>query len=143
MTLSNIRTRIESAAKGFDHLSGPQQELLDAILAQFDTTTSSKTMVDNDGNLLVWCNYHNQYEPAELFDTKTTKTGREAYKASCREGEKERRHLRSKKRKAEHLVTQALVKGLIDADEATELLRSVEAGNYDDVIGHITAIKEA
>jgi len=73
-------------------------KLIDDIIAKLAagiSTQQPKTIIDDEGNELVWCNYHNEYEPADRFKTKSN--GK--YKSNCEEGEKAVRKYRAQNRK--------------------------------------------
>ena len=133
MTKTEALNKIHEATAKFEKLSGPQTELLDAIMEQFNTQEHPKTKVDDNGNTLVWCNFHKQYESAELFATRTDKNGHTKYKANCKEATQLINKTKRLRKTLDSKIVWGLRNGKLTADEVTELLNELDKvpENYD------------
>ena len=129
MTKTQALSKIHEATAKFEKLSGPQTELLDAIMEQFNTQEHPK--VDEAGN--VWCNFHKQYEPAELFATRMDKNGNIKYKANCKEATQLINKTKRLKKTLDSKIVWGLRNGKLTADEVAELLNELDKvpENYD------------
>jgi len=97
------------------------EELIGEILQQLQTTGHQKT-IEKDGKLYVWCNFHQQYEPAENFNIKIDKKGNEKFKSNCKEGEKLLRKFRALRRKIEAINLKLYRLGKMTSDLENDIM---------------------
>jgi 2-oxoglutarate dehydrogenase complex dehydrogenase (E1) component-like enzyme len=132
MTKTQAINKINEATATLGKLNKGQHELLNAIINAFETTARAK-VIETDEGTMVWCNYHNQYEPVELFDTRVNKHGKEVYRSSCKDGMKATQLQRRLKNKVSIAAVKAFKLNEITADDMATILADVETASIEEL----------
>ena len=98
-------------------------KLINEIISQLNTQSNIKMEKTKiiDGKTYVYCNFHNDYEPAEKFATKTN--GK--YRSNCRDAEKLIRKFRKIKQKIEQINLKLYRLGQMDKNLENEIISKI------------------
>lgn len=131
-----IQEAITNVVNNTDTLKKNQEENLEAELINAlnflapKTGGGSSTKVDANGN--VYCNYFQDYRPAEAFKTKMSKPNKttgertEVYKANCIDAELILRQIKTTRTRLEKQVMENFMDKTISADEMEKFLNNAD-----------------